>query len=179
MTAPIRCLVVFGLIGAAAAATPDPARLVLRETDLPKGYSVLRANTGRVTNAAAAQGDPELTRGFAAWGRIKGYNVEWDGGLAGAISSSAELFRTARGAKAYLAWSVANAPSRTGLVFRHRAGLGDEAYVARKSFGGAPWVLVIWRYRSVFATTSADTLGVERTVALARIEQRRLAAALG
>ena len=113
MTAPIRYLVVFALIGAAAAATPDPARLVLRKTDLPKGYSVLRANTGRVTNAAAAQGDPELTRGFAAWGRIKGYNVEWDGGLAGAISSSAELFRTARGAKAYLAWSVANAPSRT------------------------------------------------------------------
>jgi len=37
---------------------------------------------------------------------------------------------------------------------------------------------VIWRYRSVFATTSADTLGVERTVALARIEQRRVAAAL-
>lgn len=173
----MRHLVVLALVGLAGVGTPDPARLVLRKTDLPKGYSVLRANTGRVTNAAAAQGDPAMTHRFAAWGRTTGYNAEWDGGLAGAISSSAELFRTSAGAKAYLTWWVADAPSRTGLVFRRRAGLGDEAYVAKKSFGGAPWVLVIWRYRTVFATASADTLGVERTVTLARIEQRRLASA--
>jgi hypothetical protein len=174
----VRSLVVLAVLGATAAGSPDPARLVLRTGDLPKGYSILRANTGPVTNAAAAQGNAEIKRSFTVWGRITGYNVEWDGGLAGAISSSAELFRTPGGAKSYLTWSVANAPTRTGLVFHRRAGLGEEAYVARKSFGGAPWVIVIWRYRSVVATTSADTLGVERTVALARIEQRRVAAGL-
>jgi hypothetical protein len=38
--------------------------------------------------------------------------------------------------------------------------------------------MVMWRNRTVLATTSADTIGVERTIALARIMQRRIAAAV-
>ena len=164
----------------AGAATIDPMRLVLRRADLPNGYTVLRANTGRVSNAAAAQGNREIAHSFAVWGRQTGYGVEYDGGLAGTIASSVDLFRAPPGASAYLRWSVAVAPSRTGLRFaRLRAGPGEEAFVARKSFGGPPWVIVVWRFRNVFASASADSIGLRRTVALARVQQRRIAAALG
>ena len=182
----MRTLVVLAVLAAAAlvpsagAGTVDPAALVLRGADLPHGYDVLRANTGRVSNADAAQGNRALARSFALWGRLTGYNVEYEGGFAGNIASSVDLFRRLQGAKAYLRWSVAVSPSRTGLTFRPLPnGPGDEAFFARKSFGGPPWVIVLWRFRGVFASASADTIGLKRTLALARVQQRRIAAALG
>jgi hypothetical protein len=56
--------------------------------------------------------------------------------------------------------------------------LGDEAFVFRKDVGSTVLVVVEWRYRNVSAHVGADSVGVEGAMALARIQQRRVAVAL-
>jgi len=56
--------------------------------------------------------------------------------------------------------------------------LGDEAFVFRKDFGSTVFVVVEWRYRNVSAHVGADGVGVKGAIALARVQQRRIAAAL-
>ena len=165
---------------AIAFAAVDPTTMVLRKTDVAGGYTVLRANTGPLPNTKAAQGNRELITGFKAWGRITGYSVEYQGGIKGTIGSRVDLFRGRRGAGSFLDWVAKNTPPNTGLAFvRREAGLGDEAFVFRKDFGSTVFVVVEWRYRNVSAHVGADSVGVKGAIALARIQQRRIAAALG
>ncbi len=153
--------------------------MVLRKSDLPSGYAILRANTGPVSNAKAAQGNRDLLARFATWRRVTGYRVEFTGGAKGGIGSSADVFRSTTGARGYLRWSAQVTPPRTGLrLVRRRAGLGDEAYVFQKDFGSTLFVVVEWRYRNVTAHVGADSVGVRGALALARVQQRRIIAAL-
>jgi hypothetical protein len=132
-----------------------------------------------VTNAEAAQRNEFLIRRFASWGRVTGYAVEYYGGIKGSIVSRVDVFRRPSGAHSYLAWSARETPPRTGLKFvRRQRGLGDEAVVFRKDFGTLVFVVVEWRYRSVFAHVGADSVGVNGAIALARVQQRRMVAAL-
>jgi hypothetical protein len=179
-----RCLFIaaaFALIAAplGSAIVTRPSVLVLRKSDLPAGYTVLRANTGRLSNVDAAQGNRHLLRDFALWGRRDGYSIEYDGGIRGNIASRVDLFRGTAGAGNFLAWVAKQTPSSAGIpLVRRQSGLGDAAYVFRKDFGSSIFVIVEWRYRNVSAHVSADSVGIRRTLALARIQQRRIAAAL-
>jgi hypothetical protein len=56
--------------------------------------------------------------------------------------------------------------------------LCDDALVFRKDFGSTVFVVVEWRYRNVCAHVGADSVGVKKAIALARVQQRRIAAAL-
>jgi hypothetical protein len=163
----------------AASAGADPRAMVLRTSDLPHGYAILRANTGPAPNAKAAQGNRDLLARFATWGRVTGYRVEFTGGVKGSIGSSADLFRGTPGARGYLRWSAQVTPPRTGLrLVRRQRGPGDEAYVFEKDFGTTLFVVVEWRYRNVTAHVGADGVGVSGALALARVQQRRIVAAL-
>ena len=178
-----RILVIAGILALIATPTSsarlNPTAMVLRQGDVPSGYTVLRANTGLLTNAKAAQGNVELTRGFASWKRITGYSVEYDGGVAGTIASRVDLFRQPYGSRRFLAWVAESTPPNTGLsLVRREAGLGDEAFVFRKDFGSTVFVVVEWRYRNVSAHVGADSVGVKGAIALARVQQHRFAAAL-
>jgi hypothetical protein len=160
----------------ASSALPNPRALVLRQSDLPRGYNVLRANTGALTNAQAAQGNRELLRDFAAWGRRDGYSVEYEGGIRGNIASRVDLFRGVGGAGKFLAWVAEATPKSAGIpLVRRQAGLGNAAYIFRKDFGSSTFVVVEWRYRNVCAHVSGDGLGIRKTLALAHIQQRRIA----
>jgi hypothetical protein len=74
-----RILVIAGLVvltaTAVAVASLNPTTMVLRNADVPSGYTVLVANTGPLPDTKAAQGNRELIAGFKAWGRLAGYNV--------------------------------------------------------------------------------------------------------
>ena len=153
--------------------------MVLRNGDLPRGYDVLRANTGRLPNAKAAQGNRQLERDFTSWGRSDGYTIEYDGGVRGNISSRVDLFRQRRGAASFLTWSVEATPKWAGIpLVRREPGLGEAAFVFRKDFGTSVFFVVEWRYRNICAHVSADNLGVPKTIELARVQQRRIVAAL-
>jgi hypothetical protein len=178
-----RILFIAGVVALSATAVAvagiEPTTMVLRKADLPGGYTVLRANTGPLPNAKAAQGNRELIAGFKSWGRITGYSVEYQGGTKGTIGSRVDLFRARPGARSFLGWVAKNTPPNTGLTFvRREARLGDEAFVYRKDFESTVFVVVEWRYRNVAAHIGADSLGINGAIALARVQQRRIAAAL-
>jgi hypothetical protein len=96
---------------AGAAPTPSPARMVLRASDLPPGFIVVRRETGPWTN-----GDVIRTNGRAAarkierWGRLTGYKAMLEqrdvrnGALPGVFTfvATVDVFRTASGAHAAL-----------------------------------------------------------------------------
>ena len=105
--------------------------------------------------------------------------MEFTGGVKGSIGSSVDLFRGTAGARGYLRWSARVTPPRTGLrLIRRPSGLGDEAYVFEKDFGTTLFVVVEWQYRNVVAHVGADGVGVRGALALARVQQRRIVAAL-
>jgi hypothetical protein len=97
---------------AVAASTPASSRMVLRASDLPPGFVVVRGETGPYTNGDVIH---DFGRAIAAklrlWGRITGYRAFYRqrdsarGALPGVIGfgASVALYRSARGAHAALA----------------------------------------------------------------------------
>ena len=176
--------VVLGVVAAAAllsaplaAAEIDPRALVLRQSDVPAGFVVDRGDTGLRTNEREAKSDPRASALFERWGRVTGYEAEFDRGSA-SISSRADLLRTAKGARMLLDFFELEMRKSgiKGLV-RTRLRLGAEGWVYR---GRSPFAftVVAWRYGRVFAGVAGTGISRARTLALARVQQRRIAAAL-
>jgi hypothetical protein len=172
-------LVSLALAAPAAASTAelDPSRLVLRQGDVPAGFAVDREQTGLQTNAREEKDDPRLPRLLLRWGRVTGYEIEFDRQTS-TIGSRADVLRTAGGARQMLDWYALEARKVGVQAFvRSQVALGDEgwAYTARRV---PSFTIVMWRSGRVFA--GVGTLGVSktRTLALARAQQRRIAAAL-
>jgi Ni/Co efflux regulator RcnB len=163
---------------AAATAQPDPADLVLRRGDVPRGYALDRSESGPRTNAVEARENRELRSKFATWRRITGYQVEFERGDE-TIGSRVDLFRDRSGPRSMLAWFVKELRGSTQLMeLRTKVELGDEALVYRWKLGNDQFSVVAWRYKAAFAVVGAGELGTTRTLALARVQQRRVAAAL-
>jgi hypothetical protein len=165
-------------LGAERQATSvDPKLLVLRLSDLPKGYVVQRA--AYVSNAQADRNakDPQCStrlRLSAEVQRIDGYNVSFTlgSGLGALLESSASVHRSAVGAR--------DAVASFGRVFAtcrgvkiHRAPLGSlgqqsELWTGTATGGGSAAQLgfVIWRWH--------ERVGMLFTAGLVGIDQRRL-----
>jgi hypothetical protein len=86
--------------------------MVLRASDLPRGFVVVRAETGPYTNSDVIRDfGPALAPKLRRWGRITGYRAFYRqrdsarGALPGVIGfgASVALYRSARGAHAALA----------------------------------------------------------------------------
>ncbi len=161
----------------AAAVGIDPASLVLSRADVPAGFRLDREGSGVRSNSTEARNDRKLGALLRRWGRVTGYEAEFDRADA-TVSSRVDLFTSARGARKLLEYferEVAKSGIR-GLE-RTRIGLGAGGWV----YGGgssAAFVLVAWRDGRVFAGVAATGVSRKQTLALARVQQRRIASAL-
>lgn len=174
---------VLALLGAAVLATPvaasgvDPKALVLGPTDVPTGFRLDRDASGIRTNELEARESPETRVRFSRWRRVTGYQARYERGDS-TIEARADLFRDPDGARNLLAW-VDREFQRSGLkgLKRARAGVGKEGWVY---WGGSSLGLavVVWRYSRVWSGIGSMGLGRARVLALARLQQQRIAAAL-
>jgi hypothetical protein len=171
----------------ASAASPNTKRMVLTLSDLPAGYSLSKAYYAN--NERAAKEDSTPLASFVAWGRITGYEADFDkSGLAEIVSSSS-LYRTARGAHLSLADSthrVASKPSKGMKFTRLSTGgrIGQETFFYKITTTKKREVAyaVQWREQNVKAALLFAGLGLTDpalVIRLARKQEARIRRALG
>jgi hypothetical protein len=95
----VGAFLVIAAVGASAAfaISVDPKVLVIRPSDIPAGYAVVRSESGLRTNEQEAK-TPEVGRLFRRWGRVTGYQMIFDRGER-TIEARADVFRSASGAR--------------------------------------------------------------------------------
>ena len=168
-----------GLLGTvalpASAAAVDPKQLVLGPSDVPAGFRIDPAESGIRTNELEAKEFPETRPLFRSWRRVIGYQASYRGDDASRIEARADLFRSAGGAHELQLWAVREY-RRSGVsgLMRGRAGIGTESVI----FWGGGHAFVLWRYERAWAGVAGIGVGKQRTLALARKQQQRMAAAL-
>lgn len=169
-------LVVCSLAVPAGAATIDPKELVLGPAQVPAGFRVDRDETGLRTNVREAREYPETRSRFRRWGRVTGYQARYERSDLASIETRVDIFRNASGAQKLHRW-VDRETQKSGIkgIVRARARIGSEGAIY--SFG--EFRLVYWRDGRVWSGMSTQDLTTARTLALARAQQRRIAAALG
>ena len=158
----------------AAAASLDPKTLDLQRADVPAGFRLVQR--GELTNAADAKSDKRLPRLYARWGRATGYAATFVlGDERGFVNSRADLFRDDEGARAMLAWVDREGRRSSSALDRRRVAVGTEGWMYTEAANDS---LVIWSSGRVFAWVVAEGVPGSRTLGLARLQQRRIAAAL-
>jgi len=181
----VMLLVAAVLATAASAATVDARVLVLQKANVPAGFQVDERWTRYWSNTAWAHGDSKSRKLLTSSGRISGYAATYEKGTA-AIVSAAHLFREGDGAHVFYTAEHAQQKNlntermrRGGRAYRRESvGLGDEASLYR-SLETPTFTLLLWRTGRVVGGVSTWGLGRDRTVALARVQQRRITDALG
>lgn len=171
----VAVVIAVGLALPAAAAEIDPRALV-DNRDVPAGFRLDRDESGIRSNAAEAKNDPRLPTLFRRWGRLTGYEVEYDRGMA-TIRARADVFRRPAGARQLLDWYDREVRKAGLKDFRRTAArVGAEGWIYRAEFPTAA-TIVVWRHGRVFAGVLGEGVTHERTLELARAQQRRIAAA--
>lgn len=161
------------LVSAASAGNVDPRALVLQQRDVPAGFERDHAQSGALPNDDVRFSDAKafVTRS----GRVGGYLaqfVERDRGIG--LQSRVDLFRRPAGARMMLArvydrWQQLASTDPYG-----RVRIGTEGWV----FGGPVDTIVFWRSGRTFAWVLGVNMTRQPTLALARKQQRRIAAVL-
>lgn len=189
----VRALALFFLVPlvvahAGAATTVDAKTLVLEREDVPDGFQVDSRRSTYISNAAFAAGNKAQQRLVLRTERLDGYQRTFNQRVPSAINtvlSTSHLFRGSAGA--HVLFAEADAEQRAlnaarakqgGRAFRVSRGvLGDDSsiYWSRSR----PWyVLALWRTRRVVAVIGSWGVGRQKTVELARLQQRRIDRAL-
>lgn len=179
----VTCIVVAALallaVPASAAQIP-PVELVLRQADVPAGFELDRAESGLRSNATEIREHPEA-RVFVPWGRVTGYQAAYTRRTrnVGTIEARADVFRASDGAHKLLVWTDREL-RKAGFAGQKRArvDLGSEGWVHWASGSGLDLSVVVWREGRVFAGVMGLGLTKDRALALARLQQRRIAATL-
>lgn len=165
-------------VGPALAAKPvDPGRLALRQADLPARFEADRDDTGVRTNEMEAKSNPTFRSKIVEWGRVTGYEAQWDRDSS-FVSSRIDLYRSAFGSIRQLSYS--DAELRKGGIKglrRTRLALGDGGWLYDSPTPGI-FVVAIWRHGRVFSGVAATGLTRTQAVALARVQERRIASEL-
>jgi hypothetical protein len=179
----VRRVVLVGFLGAvlaqsASATTVAPESLVLGQPDVPAGYRLNPDKSGERTSAQDSVGYPGLRTKFPGWGRLGGYQSQFDKGDE-TIASRVVVFHDRSGARQMLTWFDAEM-QRQGVRHLHRteAPVGDEGVEYSFAGGGVRFTIVLWRFRRVFSAVGAGGLERARVLGLARTQERRVAAAL-
>lgn len=166
----------------AAAADVNPKALVLPQSEFPAGFRLDPPNTMVLSNQYESRTSEARTL-IARSGRLTGYRVTAartagpEFRLVAAIESRADLFRQAEGARYMLRWFDRDLRDHdpNKRLERLDAGIGVEAWVYTSIPG---LTLVVWRHGRVFARVTTIAVSRKQTLALARKQQRRIAAAL-
>ncbi len=171
-------LVAAVLVQSAGATAVAPQSVVLRQSDVPAGYRLNPDKSGRRTSAQDSVGYPGLRTKIASWGRLGGYQNQFDKGD-DSIASRADVFHGRSGARQMLTWFVGEM-KRQGVLHLHGSTipLGDEGVEYSFAGGDVRFTILIWRYRSVVSIVGAGGLERARVLGLAHTQQRRVAAAL-
>jgi hypothetical protein len=182
---------------AVAASSPAPSRMVLRASDLPPGFLVVRRETGPDTNSDVVRDlGPAIQPKLRRWGRVTGYRAVYKqrdiekGALPGVIEfgASAALYRSARGAHAALADRAGGCRYKTFTIIGlggHRP-VGPDTLVCTRGarFGTARVRIFLVQWRNRRATGAVYVAAFEGAVtpvaALtgARKQNRRMTAEL-
>ncbi len=174
------------LTAPALAGVVDPKSLVLTVADLPAGYETDTKGTFVFTNARFS-GDVRANKKLAARsGRVTGYLATYDkrsGRQLQTIQSATHMFRSPEGARLVLAHFDAvqrKRNARRGPLLadgRERTATGEESWVY---WSGYPsyYAMVTWRQSRFLGLVASWGIGKQRTLALARAQERRIAAAL-
>ena len=164
----------------ASAAQIDPAELVLREADIPVGFELNREESGIRSNGTEIKEYPEA-RVLVRWGRLTGYQAAYTRKTRklALVYARADVFRGTDGARNLLVWADREY-RRAGMASQKRArvDIGAQGWVHWATGTGLDLSVVVWRQGRVFAGVMALGLTKDRTLALARVQQRRIAAAL-
>jgi hypothetical protein len=164
---------------AVLAAGIDPAKLVLRQSEVPSVYCLNREKSGMRTLARDAREFPELRVKYQTWGHLAGYQVQFDH-VNDTISSRVDVFRGQRGAQGMFGWFVQEADRQSQLHLRPwPLRLGDEGKIYWWKFQDEEFTIVLWRSGRAFSLVGGGGIAKRRVVSLARTQQRRVAAALG
>jgi hypothetical protein len=174
--------------GLTVAVQLDPRSLTLRPTDAPKGFEPLRdgsrywPNTALTGNIAA--------RLVARSHRVNGYQALYQqrkGSRVKEILSRADVFKHSDGARFIFDWMDRDQRKSNAVRIQKRgedpyrrtpANIGAGAWIYSQRLP-ANYVLLFWRYGRVVAWIRTWGVGVDKTVALARLQQRRIASVLG
>jgi hypothetical protein len=180
----VRRLLFLGLLAAAlaqsaGAAAVDPARLVLRQPDVPGTYRLNARESGARTPGQDSVGFPGLKAKYRSWGHLAGYQIRFDKGD-DSIVSRADVFRGRSGSRQMFAWFLAETQQQNTRIHLHPSALvlGDEGIVYTFAGGGVHFAVASWRYRRVFSLVGGAGLPQTKVLALARTQQRRVASAL-
>jgi hypothetical protein len=172
----------FALAQAAAAASVNPRACVLRANDVPVSYLVDKDNSTDLPKELLGT-DGDARRLLTRAGYVSGYRARYTDSARDRwryISSSAFVFRTATGARIFLAWldkSIGRSSS-TSLA-RSAIGLGEggASYVSASREVGTS---IAWRNGRVVAFVQCQQQTGHQSLAraLARKQQRRITNAL-
>ncbi len=159
----------------ALAGTIDPADLVAQQTDVPSGYRLVRAESGRRTNASEMKTDPEVAEVARRAGRIDAYLAVYDKGTL-RVLSRADLFRAPRGAGTLLSYADSDL-RRAGVKGLRRSAidLGAEGWLYWGGSGDSALAVAGWRHGRVFAALTTWGMSKRATLALAMRQERRIA----
>jgi hypothetical protein len=170
----------------AAAADLDPSALVLRQADVPSGFRLDAKESGVRTNARRIRDTPELKSLFARAGRVTGYEATFlrldpKGVEPYLIESHVDVLRATRGAAMVLDEFDRQARAQLRKQSRLRrtlGGVGDSGWLYTGKTT-VTFALAAWRHGRVFAVVLALNVSPQQTLALARRQQRRIAAEVG
>lgn len=173
----------------------EPRALVLRQSDLPRGFVVDRALTGAVENSEVATGRPAgYEQKLEEWGRIGGYSRilrrrgEAGEGVRGAdgVTSVASVYEDEDGAAESFETGVRDYAD-AGFAPQGDLGIGDEGRVYRGTgTDGAgrqvEYTVATWRRAPVIATVvveaGANKIEIPTVRELARKQDRLVQAAI-
>jgi hypothetical protein len=174
----VLALVALAVASASSAGTVDPARLVLRQSDVPPSYRLNHDRSGVRTAALDSADYPELRVKYPAWGRLIGYQVTFEKGD-DSIVARADLFRARPGARKMFDWFVGEVRNQAQLHLRETSvALGDEGTAYSWRAGTARFTIVVWRFGRTFSVVGGGGLERARVLGLAGVQQHRVAAAL-
>jgi hypothetical protein len=182
----VRLLAVAGAAVAVAlpvsAADLEPEVLVLRPTEVPRGYVIDRRESHKTPNEAFAR-SARVRKLVTRAGRVTGYVRVYrhHSSRLKVINAGVDLYRRPNGARRMLAFHDAEQRrhnERRGIIHaygRERARIGSESWVYWSGYPGY-FVLVVWRHGRLLGAVVTWDIGRQRTLALARLQQRRMAA---
>jgi hypothetical protein len=164
------------LVGTPAlAAGPGLGRLVLRASDVPAGFEAVPEDTGPLSNEHEWRDAPQMKPILQRAGRVTGHGSRFER-RSDSVSSRVDLFRTSAGSRILLGY-FRGEMRKSGIrgLRSSRIALGDEGSVyfdPKKTI----LTIVVWRSGRLFSAVAAAGVPRERVLALARLQQRRIAA---